>query len=86
MTWPRALLMFLNLLVIAGLWIVAEIGKAAGWQICLGFVVGGLFQYAMFRWHYGWWPDFNMDGEDETNSCLPRIDPDRVDRGRLHLD
>jgi hypothetical protein len=30
----------------------------------------------MFRWHYGWWPDFNWDGEDRTNSQQPRIKVD----------
>ncbi|CAL8974406.1 hypothetical protein RHODGE_RHODGE_03329 [Rhodoplanes serenus] len=86
MTWPRALLLFLTLLVIAGLWIVAEVAKLAGWQVCLGFLAGYFFLYCTFRWHYGWWPDFGLDGEDEANSRLPRIAPDRVNRGRLRLD
>lgn len=86
MAWPRALLLFLNLLVIGGLWLVAETFKAAGWQLALGWGLGNLSLFCMFRWHYGWWPDFGLEGEDERNSRLPRIDPDRVDRGRLHLD
>lgn len=78
--WPWWIVLLANLLVIAGLWGVATIGRFAGWQLCLGFVTGGMLQYAMFRWHYGWWPDFNMDGEDKSNSLLPRIDLDNQER------
>lgn len=76
--WPPWILVIMSLFVIGGLWIVAEIAKLAGWQICLGFSVGYFTLFLTFRWHYGWWPDFNLDGEDEKNSHLPRIDPDRT--------
>lgn len=47
--------------------------EVAGWQISLGFVAGAALFYCIFRMHYGWWPDFNVDGEDTKNRKLPRL-------------
>lgn len=78
MTFPRWAIWVMNVAVLVLLYLVAQVAKLAPWQICFAFVAGGLCSYCLFRWHYGWWPDFNMDGEDEKNSQLPRIDPDRT--------
>lgn len=59
--------------IIAAHYLLAMLAKLAGWQICLGFLAGGLYVYCYFRWHYGWWPDFGLDGEDDRNANLPRI-------------
>lgn len=45
----------------------------AGWQIALGFLLGTVAFYGAFRLHYGWMPDFNVDGEDDKNRRLPRL-------------
>jgi hypothetical protein len=44
-----------------------------GWEFALGFGAGYLFFIAAFRIHYGWWPDWNADGQDEENQRLPRL-------------
>ena len=79
MTFPRWAIWIMNIAVLAILWVVFRLANLADWPACLGFVVGYFTFYLGFRWHYGWWPDFNMDGEDEKNSRLPRIDPSRTD-------
>ncbi|HWL05687.1 MAG TPA: hypothetical protein VNQ99_12260 [Xanthobacteraceae bacterium] len=75
---PRWAFWLANASVIVLIYLFAQVANAAGWQISLGFGVGALYMFCLFRWHYGWWPDFNMDGEDDANSQLPRIDPDRT--------
>lgn len=44
-----------------------------GWQIALGFAAGTITAFSAFRLHYGWWSDFNVDGEDDQNRRLPRL-------------
>lgn len=67
-----------HLVVVGVLALIAQAFKIAGWQIALGFTLGALYLFFLFKWHYGWYPDFNMDGEDQKNSELPRIDPART--------
>lgn len=47
--------------------------ELAGWQVSLGFALGAILFYCLFRMHYGWWPDFNADGDDDQNRKLPRL-------------
>lgn len=68
----------MNIAVLAILYLVAQVASLMTWQVCFAFVAGVLYHFVLFRWHYGWWPDFNMGGEDDQNSQLPRIDPDRT--------
>lgn len=74
----KVLLTLMVAAVVVTLYLLSELFRALGWQICLGLSFGYFAFYCGFRWHYGWWPDFNMDREDEANSRLPRIDPSRV--------
>jgi hypothetical protein len=73
---PRYALYVMVALFVLGLALVRWAGIMVGWQFCLGFTTGTVVFYLMFRWHYGWWPDFNWDGEDRPNSQLPRIKVD----------
>jgi hypothetical protein len=45
----------------------------AGWEFALGAVVGYAFFILTFRLHYGWFPDWNADGQDDENRKLPRL-------------
>jgi hypothetical protein len=67
-----------HFLIISGLAIGGQVFHLVGWPIALGFTLGAVYLFCVFKWHYGWWPDFNMDGEDEKNTRLPRIDPKRT--------
>jgi hypothetical protein len=73
---PRYALYVMVALFIGGLALAKWAFDLAGWQFAGGFAAGTLCFLLMFRWHYGWWPDFNWDGEDRPNSQLPRIKVD----------
>lgn len=66
--------LFVTLFVLAGLavlnWLFREV---LGWAFAGGFGIGALYFFLLFRWHYGWWPDFDLDDEDDKNASLPRI-------------
>lgn len=70
--------MFVHVLIVVGLTLAGQAFQVAGWQIALGFTLGAVYLFFLFRWHYGWWPDFNMDGEDDKNARLPRINPQQT--------
>jgi len=55
------------------MFLVHKFFELSGWQISLGFGLGMALFYCAFRLHYGWWPDFNADGEDDKNRHLPRL-------------
>lgn len=74
------MLLAMNAALIAVLFAVYLLAGWAGWQINLGFLIGTFAFYAMFRWHYGWWPDFGVDGEDAKNAELPAL------RGRRQIE
>jgi uncharacterized membrane protein len=71
---PRWAVWLLNIAVIVALFAVFQSFKLAGWQFALGFGLGAVYLFVLFRWHYGWWPDFGMDGDDDKNAKLPRIE------------
>jgi hypothetical protein len=75
MPFPRWMFFVTAILSIAALYLVFQAAKWAGPLFCFGFLVGGFYTMWWFKSHYGWWPDFGMDGKDKENSRLPRIKP-----------
>lgn len=69
----------MNVAVLAILFAFAKFLALLPTSFVWGVGIGYFWFFCGFRWHYGWWPDFNMGGEDDQNSRLPRISPDRVD-------
>jgi len=78
MDFPRWAFWLANAIVVLLLYGVSQVAQLASAELLGGALFGYFVFFVMFRWHYGWWPDFNMDGEDDANSQLPRIDPDRT--------
>lgn len=61
---PRWAVWLMNAVVLAIVWIVAYFAKLAGWQICLGFIIGFFVCYLL----YGCW---RVDDMDEDYSRFP---------------
>lgn len=73
-SFPRWAVWTLNIVVLAILFLIARSMKVAGDGFVAGCLVGFFFLFFGFRLHYGWWPNFGMDGEEATYHLPRRAD------------